>query len=187
MTTGRDYISLGRRAYGKSDESLWVVAFAAYHTDNYAEFGRALKRSRSTVSRWVRAIIVYNTLRNVASVGHIRKLRHSLTVTHFSRFAELWARYEFSPDKAIDYLELSVDNEWSPEAMAAEIEKAEEDAPYKDWIRFANGIRSWSEKLLDGYVPYDLPDEHKARAGYLAEGMAELARDVDKVRETWTS
>lgn len=174
------FTRLGVRAYGKSEGSLWVVALAAYYSDNYTEFGRLVKRDKSTVSRWAAGYITYKQL--VLHSATVRQLRKQLTLKHFWTLGMLWKRYEFPPDKALEYLELASEG-WTPERMAVEITETEEPGClFKDWRKFSDGLREWGERLQNGGVPYDIPDYLKDRAVFLGSELELLAVDVDKER-----
>lgn len=173
---------LGKQAYQRSNSNLWVVALHAFFSDSYAEMGRELNRSRETVRRWAAAYTAYRQVRHI-DVTRARAIRKALSVTHFSKLYELWIRYEFSPVQALEYMQLAVDNNWSPETLAVEVKGCEEGHElFGDWKKFTATLRGWAADLLNGFVPHDLPDEYKHRARKLAEQTDELAREVDELR-----
>lgn len=118
----------GIRAYQLGNSQIWITCLAARRIVGKYEPGRtqafALDACKSVdaVERWANAARTYLTLRALLGKSSelVRKLheaRRQLWPGHFDAVGRAWARYEFEPRQALNYLTTCVQGRLSVEQL----------------------------------------------------------------------
>ena len=112
----------------RGDNNKWVAALAAKRVSGTQTSALAndLACSVDTIERLRYAGWCYVELRRFSRTGAevelLHEVRNSLSVMHFSKLGQAWARFEFSPKEAFDYLLTAHQERGSYRQMIAAIE-----------------------------------------------------------------
>jgi hypothetical protein len=109
----------------------------------------------SAVERMARAGVMYRYLRPFAGPD-LHRIRNRLSYSHFSVVAELWKRYEFSPDEAIDYLNTAAEEGSSVVYLRKIITDMNDGDGTPEWRKRLDKITNEMSKLINDY---GLPEE----------------------------
>lgn len=153
----KDYKTFTVTNYRRGTKARWLACFGAMHVVGSYDRGatrdiaRQLSISVSQVENLARAGVTRKALHKFGLRSEIVDL---LTPSHFARMGKLMRRYEFSPDDAIEYLDMAAEYGMSVEAMSAEIEGAN-GGKVRRWGEYWEDLIKVSKNLL---VAGDAPE-----------------------------
>lgn len=165
------------RAFRASEGSRWVVGHASaqivgkYARGQTLALAQDLAVSVDTVEFYAGAYLMYEWLRREFRNGaEMRRLRRSLTMTHFGRLFQLFVRLEFDPQDALDALRTAATEGASVASMVSSIEGEHGGDDGPEWRRVGRKLVRGLRLMVQAY---DAPEGVRVAAGALLEVIEE--------------
>ena len=175
------------RANQVAKDNDWVTAAIGYYmtgdgTLTKRAYAHVLRKDPSVISRRMLAYSLLLFVRKNAKIRqdalNIRELRMGLDMKIWSTVGVLQKKYEFGPDKALEYLYHAYIHRTSSPSMALII-IGEQDPEKREWVARVGRIMVQVDKLRDDY---GFPDEANTLIDeiiILINAIEEIAKNED--------